>query len=91
VACEVSLKAAHRLDAGHAFGFLAAERLTMATLGRVAHREDWPQRDEIPRRFFNPKQMRFNSSRPPYSIDPNASESVLQSQIPKLGSPPAPP
>ncbi|HXN39370.1 MAG TPA: hypothetical protein VN892_15125 [Solirubrobacteraceae bacterium] len=38
-----------------------AERLAVATLGRVAHREDWPPRDEIPRRFFNPEQMRFNS------------------------------
>lgn len=36
-----------------------AERLGVAALDRVAHREDWPPRDEIPRRVFNPQTLRF--------------------------------
>lgn len=36
-----------------------AERLPEATLDRVAHRENWPPRDDIPRRLFNPRTFRF--------------------------------
>lgn len=36
-----------------------AEQLAVATLDRVAHREDWPPRDEIPRRLFDPQSLRF--------------------------------
>lgn len=36
-----------------------AERLGVATLERVGHREDWPPRDEIPRRLFDPRSLRF--------------------------------
>jgi hypothetical protein len=36
-----------------------AERLGAATLDRVAHREAWPPRDEIPRRRFDPRTFRF--------------------------------
>jgi hypothetical protein len=39
-----------------------ADRLGVATLERVAHREDWPPRDEIPRRRFDPASMRFGSA-----------------------------
>ncbi len=36
-----------------------AERLGVAALERVAHREAWPPRDEIPRRLFDPHTLRF--------------------------------
>jgi hypothetical protein len=36
-----------------------AEKLGVATLEHVAHREDWPPRDDIPRRAFNPEELRF--------------------------------
>jgi len=36
-----------------------AERLPEATLARVAHRESWPPRDDVPRRLFDPRTFRF--------------------------------
>lgn len=36
-----------------------AELLPEATLERVAHRETWPPRDDVPRRLFDPHALRF--------------------------------
>lgn len=36
-----------------------AEQLPAATLERVAHRESWPPRDDVPRRLFDSRTFRF--------------------------------
>ncbi len=36
-----------------------AQALPEATLARVAHRESWPPRDDVPRRLFDPHTFRF--------------------------------
>jgi hypothetical protein len=36
-----------------------AERLGAAALDRVAHKENWPPREDIPRRLFDPSTFRF--------------------------------